>query len=329
MEGMLYYSKSFLGEWKSFRCILNENLLVLYSETKNDLNKRKTVVQPISNVCLEDNLEKTKALPFLSIKLNTCEELHHFLVSTKFKLQLSSHNSHWFKIPYKKTYDWNWITYIKKVLKKTNCIIIENFTSEDQTKFLSNSCRKMSFFTNLSCTFKDVKNTIQCRSNRYPHISKNVFIQACYQLSYIFERIGNAVLVPIKLDLQTGLKDLKSNYTSNNDSLLEQVHAEMNNGENKNSDSVTQTLLWIIRILKSVSLFCHYMTYKDSPTYMQCFKSLSLAYHECLVMHNNWLETRMALAGMRLVSSSDKIIISLVEQKYLTSLSFLQKKEIL
>ena len=31
---------------------------------------------------------------------------------------------------------------------------------------------------------------------------------------------------------------------------------------------------------------------------------------------------------MRLVSSSDKIIISLVEQKYLTSLSFLQKKEI-
>jgi len=137
MEGMLYYSKSFLGEWKSFRCVLNENLLVLYSETKNDLNKRKTVVQPISNVCLEDNLEKTKALPFLSIKLNTCEELHHFLVSTKFKLQLSSHNSHWFKIPYKKTYDWNWITYIKKVLKKTNCIIIENFTSEDQTKFLS------------------------------------------------------------------------------------------------------------------------------------------------------------------------------------------------
>ena len=79
--------------------------------------------------------------------------------------------------------------------------------------------RKMSFFTNLSCTFKDVKNTIQCRSNKYPHISKNVFIQACYQLSYIFERIGNAVLVPIKLDLQTGLKDLKSNY-SKNDSLL-------------------------------------------------------------------------------------------------------------
>ena len=86
--------------------------------------------------------------------------------------------------------------------------------------FKYSSCRKMSFFTNLSCTFKDVKNTIQCRSNRYPHISKNVFIQACYQLSYIFERIGNAVLVPIKLDLQTGLKDLKSNYTSNNDSLL-------------------------------------------------------------------------------------------------------------
>lgn len=31
---------------------------------------------------------------------------------------------------------------------------------------------------------------------------------------------------------------------------------------------------------------------------------------------------------MRLVSSSDKIIINLVEQKYSKSLSFLQKKEI-
>ena len=85
---------------------------------ENDLKRRKTVVQPTSNACLEDNREKTKALPFLSIKMNTCEELHHFLVSTKFKLQLSSHNSHWFKIPYLKTYDWNWITFISKYINK-------------------------------------------------------------------------------------------------------------------------------------------------------------------------------------------------------------------
>jgi len=267
-------------------------------------------------------------LPFLTISFDKCEELHHFLVSTKFKLQLSNRDSHWFKIPYLKTYDWNWITYIKKVIKKTSCNIIENFSSKDQVDFLTNNYGKLSFFTNLSCTFKDVKSTIQCKRHNYPHISQNVFIHACYQLSYIFDRVGNTVLIPIKLDLQTGLKDLKKKHISKKDSLLEQVQVEINNGETQKSDSFTQTLLWIIRILKSVSLFCHYMTYKDSPTYMKCFESLSLAYNECLVMYNSWFEKKVALAGMRLVSSSDKIVISLIESKHLKSLDYLQKKEV-
>lgn len=189
---------------------------------------------------------------------------------------------------------------------------------------------KCKTFYSLS-TFAPVKDSIRVSENDPLFCSFDAFIKACTEFMTLFDRHNSTVLIPIKLDMQLGISNLKKNKELSKcptDSLLAEVLDEVDEGKTQSIDSSAFNLLWLLRTIKTMNIFSTNLIDTQSPSFRNTHDSFLDAYNKVLLKHHNWIFQKMFRAGLKLVPSYEHIVKSLIEPMYST-LSFEEMENLL
>ncbi|KAL8165366.1 UNVERIFIED_CONTAM: Pleckstrin y domain-containing A member 8, partial [Gekko kuhli] len=143
---------------------------------------------------------------------------------------------------------------------------------------------------------KDFPTFFSVMSNRFSDISlledggipTEEFLQSCYAIVPVLDKLGSTVFAPVKMDFVGNIKKINQKYITNKDefnTLQKIVLHEVNTEEAQVRNSATEALLWLKRGLKFLKEFLTEL--KNGEKNIQT--ALNNAYGRTLRQHHGWV----------------------------------------
>ncbi|XP_044306613.1 pleckstrin homology domain-containing family A member 8 isoform X2 [Varanus komodoensis] len=138
------------------------------------------------------------------------------------------------------------------------------------------------FFTSMNVRFSDIKLLED------GGIPTGEFLQSCYEIVPVLDKLGSTVFAPVKMDFEGNIKKINQKYLTNKEefsTLQKLVLHEVNNEEAKVRHSATEALLWLRRGLKFLKAFLTEL--RNGEKNIQT--ALNNAYGRTLRQHHSWV----------------------------------------
>ncbi|XP_077158681.1 pleckstrin homology domain-containing family A member 8 isoform X2 [Paroedura picta] len=143
---------------------------------------------------------------------------------------------------------------------------------------------------------KDLPTFFSVMSNRFSDIDlledggipTEEFLQSCYAIVPVLDKLGSTVFAPVKMDFVGNIKKINQKYITNKDefiTLQKIVLHEVSSEEAQVRNSATEALLWLKRGLKFLKEFLTELQNGEKNIQM----ALNNAYGRTLRQHHGWV----------------------------------------
>ncbi|XP_062984722.1 pleckstrin homology domain-containing family A member 8 isoform X2 [Elgaria multicarinata webbii] len=138
------------------------------------------------------------------------------------------------------------------------------------------------FFSAMSIRFSDIKLLED------GGIPTGEFLQSCYEVVPVLDKLGSTVFAPVKMDFEGNIKKINQKYLTNKEefsTLQKLILHEVSTEEARVRHSATEALLWLRRGLKFLKAFLTEL--RNGEKNIQT--ALNNAYGRTLRQHHGWV----------------------------------------
>ncbi|XP_048366921.1 pleckstrin homology domain-containing family A member 8 isoform X1 [Sphaerodactylus townsendi] len=136
------------------------------------------------------------------------------------------------------------------------------------------------------------------------------FLQSCYAIVPVLDKLGSTVFAPVKMDFVGNIKKINQKYITNKDefsTLQKIVLHEVSNEEAQVRNSATEALLWLKRGLKFLKEFLTEL--KKGEKNIQT--ALNNAYGRTLRQHHGWVVRGVFALALRASPNYENFVAAL------------------